>query len=179
MTDVSFLPTDLARWDQADGGDLFFIPVHSDVRPLRGAAGLVDWRLCGHLSRLLLQERLRGDPGERLLIPTRRLRWRAVLALGVGAAPAFSERTYADTLGDLFITMQRLGLSRVAVPLRGPGAADIAPARALALLREAAASQKHLRAVTVVDTPAAYKALGEPLPPSPAAAVKRATAGAG
>jgi hypothetical protein len=49
MPITSFLPVDLLRWDRGPGGDALVVPVWSDVRPLRGAAGLLDWRLCGRL----------------------------------------------------------------------------------------------------------------------------------
>ena len=49
---LSVLPLDLARWDET-ARDCLVLPVFKDDRPLRGAAGLADWRLCGRLSRLL------------------------------------------------------------------------------------------------------------------------------
>lgn len=39
-----------------------------DVRPLKGAAGALDWVLCGALSRLVLDNRLRGAVGEVALL---------------------------------------------------------------------------------------------------------------
>jgi hypothetical protein len=39
-----------------------------DVRPLKGAAGALDWLLCGALSRLVLENRLRGTVGEVALL---------------------------------------------------------------------------------------------------------------
>jgi hypothetical protein len=41
-----------------------------DERPLSGAAGFVDWRLCGALSRVLKAGFFVGVPGEKLLVPT-------------------------------------------------------------------------------------------------------------
>ena len=49
---LSVLPLDLARWDET-ARDCLVLPVFKDDRPLRGAAGLADWRLCGRLSRLV------------------------------------------------------------------------------------------------------------------------------
>lgn len=42
----------------------------TDVRPLAGAAGYVDWRLCGGLSRMLLSGIVTGAAGEKVLMPT-------------------------------------------------------------------------------------------------------------
>lgn len=42
----------------------------SDVRPLAGAAGYIDWRLCGRLSDLLRKGTVTGVAGEKVLVPT-------------------------------------------------------------------------------------------------------------
>ena len=67
---IAFLPVDLGRWDHCPGGDALVVPLWADVRPLRGAAGLLDWRLNGRLSQLLREGRLLGAAGEKLLFFT-------------------------------------------------------------------------------------------------------------
>lgn len=42
----------------------------SDVRPLAGAAGYIDWRMCGRISQLLRQGAITGIAGEKVLLPT-------------------------------------------------------------------------------------------------------------
>src|SRR4051812_50168900 len=69
---VSFLNCELGKWDMLDATqapEALVLPFFSDERPLRGAAGLCDWRLCGRLSRLLLGGRGRGNWGETTLYP--------------------------------------------------------------------------------------------------------------
>ncbi|HTA18129.1 MAG TPA: peptidase M17, partial [Polyangia bacterium] len=66
---VSLLPVELARWDQAAPADAVCVPVWTDVRPLRGAAGLLDWRLCGRLSTMLASGKVTGAEGEQTLFP--------------------------------------------------------------------------------------------------------------
>ncbi len=44
--------------------------VTEDERPLSGAAGFVDWRLCGALSKILQSGFFEGTPGEKLLLPS-------------------------------------------------------------------------------------------------------------
>ena len=57
----------------------------ADRRPLRGAAGIVDWRLCGELSRALQTGSLTGALGERLLMPTHgRIGPKRLLLFGAG-----------------------------------------------------------------------------------------------
>lgn len=43
---------------------------YEDVRPLKGGAGTLDWLLCGELSRLILEKRVRGSLGEVALLTT-------------------------------------------------------------------------------------------------------------
>jgi len=53
-------------------------------RPLQGLAGLVDWRLCGALTRALRDGLYGAGPGEALLLPTGgRLPASRVVALGL------------------------------------------------------------------------------------------------
>lgn len=40
----------------------------SDLLPLVGAAGFLDWRLCGEISRLIAENRFRGLEGEQILL---------------------------------------------------------------------------------------------------------------
>ena len=65
---------------------LALITTYEDVRPLKGAAGLVDWRLNGKLSRFFSQKRMQGSKGEALLMPLRgRMDSAELLVLGMGA----------------------------------------------------------------------------------------------
>jgi len=50
-------------------GDTLVVPLPSDERPLRGDAGEVDWRVCGSISRMLLNGEVTGAPGEAILLP--------------------------------------------------------------------------------------------------------------
>jgi hypothetical protein len=50
--------------------DAIVVGCCSDVRPLAGLLGLVDWRLCGRLSRLIQAGVVTGRAGEQVLLPT-------------------------------------------------------------------------------------------------------------
>jgi cytosol aminopeptidase family protein len=72
---------------------LSLITAFEDVRPLRGKAGLVDWRLNGRLSGLIRRSRFNGSRGEALLMPTGgRLDSKELLILGVGAKSALHDQ---------------------------------------------------------------------------------------
>jgi hypothetical protein len=80
LAELSLAALDTA---EADGMALF---VAKDERPLRGFAGLCDWRLCGTLSRVVRSGFFAGAPGEALLMPGKgRLRASKIFALGLGA----------------------------------------------------------------------------------------------
>lgn len=173
--DIDFLPVDLLRWDQL-GGDLFVVCLWSDIRPLRGAAGLLDWRLNGKLSSWIREGRMSGAVGEKTLVPTTRVPWRTVLVLGVGASPAFSEDTFHAALARTFETMQGLNLRTVAMALPGRDADRITPERALELLRALAGDNSPATRFTVLDVPIAIRAVNGPTAaPRPSAATPMGT----
>jgi hypothetical protein len=163
---ISLLPLDLTRWDQATAGDLFAVPVTTDVRPLRGPAGLLDWRLNGRLSSCLREERFRGEPGEKLLMPTQRVPWSAILAIGIGAAAEFDEGRFRLALAVVLATARGLvpgGQHRLAIALPGRDLGRLEPERAVTLLREVLASAHPAPSaltLTLVDTAAALKTMG-------------------
>jgi len=114
---VAFLGAELPRWDQAlreDGARAVALglPFFEDERPLRGAAGLCDWRLGGRLSRLLGATgatRLRGAFGEQLLMPSgRRLPWERLVLFGLGPAAGFDEARARAAARELLRTLRAL-----------------------------------------------------------------------
>lgn len=82
-------------------GDVLLVPFFEDERPLRGPAGLVDWRLCGLLSERLLDGALAGADGEAALLPGGGpLRARRVVALGLGPRGRFGEARLRAAAGE-------------------------------------------------------------------------------
>lgn len=162
--EISLLPVDVSRWDLAGGGELFVVPVWTDVRPLRGAAGLLDWRLNGWLSQCLREERFQGTAGEKLLVPTRRIPWRAILAIGAGASGSFDEERCRVWLATLFSAAVGLGFRTAAVALPGREQERIPVDRTVAMLREVMRQRPDpLDVLTLIDTPAALKSIAEAL----------------
>jgi hypothetical protein len=162
--EISLLPVDVSRWDLARGGELFVVPVWTDVRPLRGAAGLLDWRLNGWLSQCLREERFQGTAGEKLLVPTRRIPWRAILAIGAGASGSFDEERCRVWLATLFSAAVGLGFRTAAVALPGREQERIPVDRTVAMLREVMRQRPDpLDMLTLIDTPAALKSIAEAL----------------
>jgi hypothetical protein len=108
--------------------DLALAGFFEDERPLRGAAGRADWRLCGLISSLLQQGRLRGAWGEALLVPcAARLRVRRLLLLGLGERSGFHAARLRSAVRDA--TQRALLLRAESLALAAPG---IAPAEVAA-----------------------------------------------
>jgi hypothetical protein len=161
---VGFLPIDLARWDQAAAGDLLVVGLWSDVRPLRGAAGLLDWRLCGRVSALIAAGRVVGATDEQLLIPSaHRLSWRLALASGLGPSADFSEGRFRRMVQLTLKTMRGLKLARVAMALPGREGDRIPARRAfeMVMTETEEASPGLVEELTLIEPPAAQKELAE------------------
>ena len=113
----SFEPS-LESIDSLKDIDALCLFVTDDDRPLTGAAGYVDWRMCGAVSRVLLQGFFKGDRGEQLLMPTSG-GVQAVKLFAVGAGP--SKTLDASTLGLLLessaLMLKKAGVSSVALSL--------------------------------------------------------------
>jgi leucyl aminopeptidase len=164
---IGFLPIDLGRWDRCPGGDALVVPLWADVRPLRGAAGLLDWRLNGRLSRLLREGRLDGSNGEKLLFFTGRVPWRRVLTIGLGTTTNFSEDAFRTSLGAVLDAFRGLGIQSMGLALPGRDMDRITPERALRVLISVAEQREEqhpeiaLSALTIIDAPPAIKAMAE------------------
>jgi hypothetical protein len=74
-------------------GDAVLLLLPEEERPLRGDAGIVDWRLAGHISKLVASGFCSGDFGEATLIPAdARFAAGRVLVFGVGPLRALHGR---------------------------------------------------------------------------------------
>lgn len=95
---VSALEPSLTSLDALVGVDALCLFVAQDDRPLHGAAGFADWRLCGALSRVLEGGFFAGQRGEQLLMPTSG-QLPPLKLFAVGAGP--SNTLTAEALGAL------------------------------------------------------------------------------
>jgi hypothetical protein len=94
----------------------------SDRRPLRGVAGVIDWRLCGELSRALQSGGLTGSIGERLLMGTRgRTGAKRLLVFGAGPSTA---PLPAGELARTLAVAQKAGAHDLAVELPDNASVD-------------------------------------------------------
>jgi leucyl aminopeptidase len=81
---------------EAVAADLAVVPVFAEDRPLPGAAGRADWRLCGALSRLYAAGHLCGTAGEAALVPSGGgIAAPRVMAIGLGSRAEFEHAALA------------------------------------------------------------------------------------
>lgn len=158
---LSLLALDLARWDETPR-DALLLPVFRDQRPLRGAAGLADWRLCGRLTRLVRSARMNGERGETLMLPPgRRLTFRRLFLFGIGSSEGYDEHRLRDDLFWMRRVAADAGANDVALEAPGRASGAIGVRRALEVVLEACRDgDGDLR---LIDRPAAHKEMAEQL----------------
>ena len=117
------------------------LPFFADERPLRGAAGLCDWRLCGRLSRLLQSSRVAGKWGETTLYPPgKRLPFRGSCALRARRRRSLRREGGARGRRSVIADkMHKLGKPRYALVPPGRSTGRLSARRALELYLEEAA----------------------------------------
>lgn len=156
---LSVLPLDLARWDEADR-DCLVLPVFRDDRPLRGAAGLADWRLCGRLSRLLKSQRATADAGEQMMMPPgRRLRFKRVLWFGLGDAKGYTDDRLRKDLTWIAGVVKDAGVTDWALQAPGRASGLIGARRAVEIILED--QTLAARPITLLEDPAGQKDIAE------------------
>ncbi len=138
-----FVAPDLRELDVASA-ELLACCIWSDVRPVRGTAGLIDFRLAGRLSRLSRERFLEGSTGEVLLVPGRpKLPFDKVLVFGLGPRPGFSDVGYADAVRHIGRALEHLHVVRAVVELPGRADGALTAERAAELLVPAIGSDAH------------------------------------
>lgn len=156
---LSVLPLDLTRWDES-ARDCLVLTVFKDDRPLRGAAGLADWRLCGRLSRLVRSSRATGEQGESLLLPPgRRLRFQRIMWFGLGDARGYSDDRFRRNVTWILDVVGKAGVTDWALQMPGRASGLIGARRAIEILLE---DQRLLeQPVTLLEDPAGQKDVAE------------------
>jgi Cytosol aminopeptidase family, N-terminal domain len=124
----------LETLDRLEGVDTLCLFVAEDERPLSGAAGLCDWRLCGQLSRLLVNGFFTGAADDPLLLPTNgRIAPGRIVVFGLGRRERLSDGpALGARLAAAASVLDRAGASSVALEVPGAGRLE-EPERARAL----------------------------------------------
>ena len=112
--------------DTVDAPKSLCLFVGADERPLRGAAGFLDWRLCGGLSRLLQQGFFQGQWGEKLLLTTSgKVPAALAFVFGVGKRAELTEKRTEEALALAKEALLKAKVSQVALaPLKASSMSD-------------------------------------------------------
>jgi hypothetical protein len=156
---LSVLPLDLGRWDEARR-DTLVLPVFKDDRPLRGAAGLADWRMCGRLSRLLKANKVSADAGENMMLPPgRRLPFSKIVWFGLGDAKGYSDERFRKDLARILGVITRAGITEWAFQAPGRASGLIGARRAIEIMLEDQLVVD--QSITLIEDPAGQKDMAE------------------
>lgn len=93
----------------------------SDVRPLKGLAGEIDWLFNGQISKLILDGKLTGQTDDSLLLYSNRLRTRNVLLLGIGKREKFDSSAVKNTAKLLAHKLKALNIKSFTTEIFGAG----------------------------------------------------------
>jgi hypothetical protein len=159
--DLRFVSPNLRSLDSS-GTELVACTVWQDQLPMRGAAGLLDWRLAGALSRLARTGFLGGEVGEVLFLPGRpRLCFEKVLVFGLGNRSGFGESTFRSVVSHLLRALAGLRVRRAVVELPGRVDGVLEAERACELLLECVGDSEDHDAWWLIEPPEAQRRIAE------------------
>jgi hypothetical protein len=155
--DLRFLPPELRRLDEASV-ELCACTIWSDERPLRGLAGLVDWRLGGRLSALAQSGFVTGEKGEAVLLQGKpHVPFEKVLVLGLGARGSFGDGDFREAVLHIARALEGMRVRRAVVELPGRGSGMIEPEQAITLTLECVGASPEHDAWWLVEDAASQK----------------------
>ena len=87
-----------------------------DIRPLKGAAGQLDWLLCGALSNLLIKNKLKGALGEVALFTSQgKVPPQKIFLVGLGNKGDFSALSLRTAIKTASATVVAAGITHAAM----------------------------------------------------------------
>jgi hypothetical protein len=136
--ELRFVVPELRRLDEVSS-EVLACGVFCDALPPHGTAGLVDWRLCGSISRLFVSKFLTGERGEVLLVPPRpKLPFDKALLFGLGTRIGFDVEGFRQVTAHMLRAMRELCARSAVVELPGRFEGIVDPERATDILLDLA-----------------------------------------
>lgn len=157
--EIRFAPLDLAHIDSLryEAAALAFF---EDERPLRGAAGLCDWRLLGRVSRHVERGWIDGHRGEVSILPARpRLPFDKLVLFGLGSRESFDAASFDGVLASMLDTLRGLKLRTFVIALPGRSAGAIAATDAVRAFAAVALDRGDFDEAVVLEEQETLKAL--------------------
>jgi hypothetical protein len=161
--ELRFTPPNLRRLELSATEVLVATLVQRE-RPPHGVAGLVDWRLSGRLSRLIVDGFASGAEGEILLVPGKpTLPFDKIVLFGVGPAETFGESTFGRVIENMLETLEGLRARTAVVELPGRHFDAIPPECAADILLERAGGRREHDVWTLVESGDAQRSISQHL----------------
>jgi len=133
---IQFVRPDLHQIDRMSA-DTFAVCLFEEDKPPRGLAGLLDWRLCGRLSDLLVQEQVTGRFREALLLPGyERVPTHRVCVYGLGARSEFTAARAREASWFIADSLHKLRATSFIGSLPGSPSTAVAPRARMELFLE-------------------------------------------
>jgi hypothetical protein len=155
--DVRFILPAIELLDETDC-EALAVPFFEDERPLRGVLGMVDWRLCGFISRMIIRGRIRGLLGEAVLVPGRpHLNVDKLFLFGLGPQESLSEGLAEEVTEQMLSTLAAAAARTSALTLPGRAADSISAARAMEIFLQVSDRHPEHDEVIVVESAGGQK----------------------
>jgi len=159
--ELRFILPNLRRLDLA-GTEVLVAGITEDERPLRGLAGLLDFRLQGKLSKLLASGFISGRFGELLLLPGKpALAFDKLILVGLGSRGTFGDNTYRHALSRILTTLEGIRVRSAVVELPGRHFFSMRPEDATSILLEMVADRPDHDLWTLVESNEAQQAISQ------------------
>lgn len=160
MSSLRVYELSLETLDTLEDVDTLCLFVAEDERPLSGAAGLSDWRLCGQLSRLLVDGFFTGAADDSVLLPSNgRIGPARIVVFGLGRRERLSDGpALGARLAAAAAVLDRAGA--VSVALEVPGVGRLAEAERARALKAGFLPGFHGRHLAVLGDKAFGRLLG-------------------
>jgi hypothetical protein len=140
--------------------EIIVLPFFSDERPLCGAAGLIDWRLCGAISRKLMAGYLDGSFGEKaLVIAPSKLKSEALLFVGLGESRAFDTKVAERACALIAEALTEAKVSTAALALPGRSMGLLPPLEAMRLWLAVSPRNHNLEEVSIIERAEEHRTL--------------------
>lgn len=149
--ELRFAAPDPRRLDELRA-DALVLPFFAEERPLRGPAGMIDWRLRGQLSKLRLAGRLRGTAFERVLVPGKPLTsFDKVFLVGMGPEAELTPERAEAGCRVVLEMLDRCLVRSAAIVLPGRSTGKLAAETALEVFLHASSGPHEQDSVTIVE----------------------------
>ena len=159
MIAYDFVSATLRSLDELQA-EVLVLPFFSDERPLCGPTALIDWRLCGALSRKLMAGYLDGHFGEKGLVAAPvRIKSEGLLLVGLGETAAFDLDRAREASALIADSLAQARVSTAALVLPGRSMGLVSALEAMQLWLAASPREGTLEEVSIVERLEEHRAL--------------------